>query len=51
MNLRVNFPNLEPCYQEYRIRYQERIRMLNGMGHTLEKQLPEFDRRWPNSWV
>jgi hypothetical protein len=22
--------------------------MLNGMERTLEKQLPESDRRWPN---
>ena len=25
--------------------------MLNGMERTLEKQLPGFDRRWPNSSV
>ena len=25
--------------------------MLNGMERTLEKQLPESDRRWPNSSV
>jgi len=25
--------------------------MLNGMERTLEKQLPEADRRWPNSSV
>jgi hypothetical protein len=25
--------------------------MLNGMESTLEKQLPESDRRWPNSSV
>ena len=29
--------------------YQECIRMLNGMERTLEKQLPESDRRWPQS--
>jgi four helix bundle protein len=38
-------------YEEYRVRYQECIRMLNGMERTLEKQLPESDRRWPNSSV
>jgi four helix bundle protein len=32
-------------------RYQECIRMLNGMERTLEKQLPESDRRWPQSTV
>jgi hypothetical protein len=25
--------------------------MLNGMERTLEKQLPESDRRWPQSSV
>ena len=38
-------------YEEYRARYQECIRMLNGMERTLEKQLPESDRRWPQSVV
>jgi four helix bundle protein len=38
-------------YEEYRSRYQECIRMLNGMERTLEKQLPESDRRWPQSSV
>src|ERR1035437_4205448 len=41
----------QPAYEEYRARYQECIRMLNGMERTLEKQLPESDRRWPNSSV
>ena len=36
-------------YEEYRARYQECIRMLNGMERTLERQLPESDRRWPHS--
>ena len=34
-------------YESYRLRYQECIRMLNGMERTLEKQLPETARRWP----
>jgi len=38
-------------YEKYRARYQECIRMLNGMERTLEKQLPEPDRRWPQSSV
>jgi len=38
----------QTTYEEYRVRYQECIRMLNGMERTLEKQLPEADRRWPN---
>jgi four helix bundle protein len=38
-------------YEAYRARYQECIRMLSGMERTLEKQLPESDRRWPQSSV
>ena len=34
-------------YLAFRERYRECIRMLNGMERTLEKQLPESDRRWP----
>ena len=34
-------------YESYRLRYQECIRMLNGMERTLEKQLPETARRRP----
>ena len=41
----------ETTYEEYRARYQECIRMLNGMERTLEKQLPESDRRWPQLTV
>lgn len=38
----------QTAYEEYRARYKECIRMLNGMERTLEKQLPDSDRRWPN---
>lgn len=38
----------EETYTAYRERYEECIRMLNGMERTLEKQLPESDRRWPH---
>jgi four helix bundle protein len=41
----------ETTYEEFRARYQECIRMLNGMERTLEKQLPESDRRWPQSVI
>ena len=41
----------QTTYEEYRVRYQECIRMLNGMERTLEKQLPESDRRWPQPSV
>jgi four helix bundle protein len=41
----------QATYEEYRARYQECIRMLNGMERSLEKQLPESDRRWPQSPV
>jgi len=36
-------------YERFRERYQECIRMLNGMEGTLEKYIPERDRRWPES--
>jgi four helix bundle protein len=41
----------QAAYEEYRARYQECIRMLNGMERTLERQLPEAERRWPNAVV
>ena len=31
--------------------YQECIRLLNGIERSLEKRLPESDRRWPQSTV
>lgn len=34
-------------YESFRDRYEECIRMLNGMERTLEQYLPESDRRWP----
>jgi hypothetical protein len=36
-------------FQTFRKRYKECVRMLNGMEKTLERQLPESDRRWPTS--
>ena len=36
-----------PTYEKYSRRYQECIRILNGMERTLEKHLPERDHRWP----
>ncbi len=36
-------------YEKYRAHYQECIRMLNGLERTLEKHLPERDRRWPEA--
>ena len=33
-------------YQDYRNRYKECIRMLNGLEKTLERKLPERERRW-----
>lgn len=38
-------------YEEYRNRYQECIRMLNGIERTLERQLPESERRWPQTSI
>ncbi len=33
-------------YDSYRNRYKECIRMLNGLEKSLERHLPEADRRW-----
>ena len=33
-------------YQDYRDRYKRCIRMLNGLEKTLERKLPEKERRW-----
>jgi four helix bundle protein len=41
----------QDTYEAYRSRYQECIRMLNGMERTLEKQLPPADRRWEGASV
>ena len=37
----------EKVFRSYKSRYKECIRMLNGMEKSLEKHLPESDRRWP----
>jgi four helix bundle protein len=38
---------IEPSvYNSYRGRYKECIRMLNGLEKSLEKNLPESERRW-----
>ncbi|MFC1452203.1 hypothetical protein ACFLSJ_02520 [Verrucomicrobiota bacterium] len=34
-------------YSSYRSRYKECIRMLNGLEKSLEKHLPDSERRWP----
>jgi four helix bundle protein len=36
----------ENIYLEFRGRYEECIRMLNGLERTLERKLPERERRW-----
>ena len=36
----------ERTYREFRDRYKECIRMLNGLEKTLERKVPERDRRW-----
>jgi hypothetical protein len=36
----------EQIYSEFRERYQECIRMLNGLEKTLERKIPERQRRW-----
>ncbi len=39
----------QSVYSAYRGRYKECIRMLNGLEKSLEKQLPESERRWEPS--
>ncbi len=36
----------EKPFVEFRDRYKECIRMLNGLEKTLERKIPERDRRW-----
>ena len=36
----------EEIYRGFRNRYKECIRMLNGLEKTLERKVPEKDRRW-----
>ncbi len=36
----------EQVYLEFRGRYKECIRMLNGLEKTLERKIPERERRW-----
>jgi hypothetical protein len=36
----------EKTYREFRNRYKECIRMLNGLEKTLERKVPVKDRRW-----
>lgn len=33
-------------FHRFKSRYQECVRMLNGLERTLERQIPEKDRRW-----
>jgi hypothetical protein len=39
------YMNLD-VYNSFRGRYKECIRMLNGLEKTLERKLPEGERRW-----
>ena len=36
----------EKTFRDYRERYKECIRMLNGLEKTLKRKVPERDRRW-----
>ncbi len=36
----------EKTYLDFRSRYKECIRMLNGLEKTLERKVPERERRW-----
>jgi four helix bundle protein len=37
------------CFEEFRERYLECVRMLNGLERRFESELSELDRRWPSS--
>ena len=37
----------QSVYSSYRSGYKEGIRMLNGLEKSLEKHLPDSERRWP----
>lgn len=37
----------DELFQAFRLRYQECVRMLNGLERALEQQLPQAERRWP----
>jgi four helix bundle protein len=39
----------QEAYEKYRERYEERVRMLNGLERTLERQLNERERRFPTA--
>jgi hypothetical protein len=36
-----------PQYEGLRERYQECVRMLNGIERSLERKLPKDQQRWP----
>jgi four helix bundle protein len=38
----------EPTFCGFRDRYDECVRMLNGLEQSLERQLPPQERRWPD---
>lgn len=37
----------QEAYAQYRSRYKECTRMLNGLERAYERHLPERERRWP----
>ncbi len=39
----------DETYDQYRERYHECVRMLNGLERTLEQQLPREQRRFPDA--
>ena len=38
----------DDLYRAYRARYDECVRMLNGLERKLEQRLPPTERRWPD---
>ncbi len=39
----------QDAYDQFTERYQECVRMLNGMEKTLKRQLPPGNQRWPGA--
>ena len=39
----------EAVFEGFQERYEECVRMLNGLEKSLEQHLPEKDRRWPSA--
>jgi four helix bundle protein len=39
----------QECFDDFRNRYEECVRMLNGLERSLERRLPAQERKWPKN--